>query len=607
MTDVQPATVHELALAAAASVQPSEPRATAQVRFDGGREFEAPVGTPLERYVRAAFRTASVPVVAAVANGRLRELTYTVEHDITALPVTMASEDGMRIYRRSLSFLMVAAAREMFPGAAVEVDHSVYSGGYYCRALGRPPFSREELQALEQRMRAIVADDRPIRKARVDLPEAVAMFEEQGDDDKVRLLRHRRKPYLVVYSLELSQATFRDYFHGYMVPSTGYLRWFSLRLADGGFILHFPRRQAPLTLQPGRDHARLFTAFREYGDWLSVLGIGNVGSLNETVRSGRLRELILVSEALHERRLSEIVAQIAGRPGVKVVLIAGPSASGKTIFSKRLSIQLLAHGIRPFPLAMDHYFLDRDRTPLDENGQPDYEALSALDLDLFNEQLKRLMAGEEVELPHYNFLTGRREPGGTARLRPDHLIIIEGIHGLNPALLPDVPAERAYRLYVSALTQLNLDRHNRVSTTDTRLIRRIVRDAASRGYSAEATLRRWESVRRGESRWIFPYQENSDAMFNTALVYELTVLRPLAEPLLLQVPPDTPEHVEAKRLLARLEWFLAAFESSSYSPSQAAFFADSVPDNSILREFITPDRSIFDAIDWNRIFLPVPA
>jgi uridine kinase len=349
---------------------------------------------------------------------------------------------------------------------------------------------------------------------------------------------------------------------------------------------------------PRGEHSRLFKAFRDYGAWLDVLGIGDVGWLNEAVQANRMREVILVSEALHEQRLAQIAAQIAERRAVCLALISGPSASGKTTFARRLSIQLLANGIRPFPLALDDYFVERQRTPRDEQGELDYEALSALDLALFNEHLVALTAGERVELPRYNFVTGHRERGDSVRLTPDTIIIVEGIHGLNPALAPGVPPERAYRIYVSALTQLNLDRHNRVSTTDTRLIRRIVRDAATRGYPAAATLRRWESVRRGESRWIYPYQENSDIMFNTALVYELSVLRPLAEPLLLQVPPDTPEHIEAKRLLARLEWFEPAF-------AQPEALAEAVPDNSILREFITPAHSIFDGIDWKRVFQPM--
>lgn len=582
-------------------VRSAAPRATAHLRLPDGREFEAPVGTPLEAYIRAAYPEPPVPIVAAVGDGRLRELTCAVTTDMTATPVTMASEDGMRIYRRSISFLMVAVARELFPEAQVQVDHSVYSGGYYCQVLGRPAFDERELAALEARMRELAQADLPIAKVRMALAEACEMFAVQGDDDKLRLLRHRRKDYLILYSLQLSGLCFRDYFHGYMLPSTGHLRWFALRAADGGFILQFPRRSAPTTLQPPVGHDRLFVAFREYGEWLDVLGIGDVGSLNAAVKAGRLRELILVSEALHEQRLSQIAAYIAARRTARLVLIAGPSASGKTTFSKRLSIQLLANGLRPFPLALDDYFVDRDRTPRDEQGELDYESLGAVDVELFNAHLLALMAGESLELPRYNFKTGRRERGETVRLSHDHVVIVEGIHGLNPALLAGIPAERAYRIYVSALTQLNLDRHNRVSTTDTRLIRRIVRDAATRGYPAQATLRRWESVRRGEARWIFPHQENSDVMFNTALVYELTALRPLAEPLLLQVPPDTPEHIEAKRLLAKLEWFEVEAEDGA-SP---ASYAEAVPDNSILREFVSPAKSIFDGIDWRRIFLPV--
>jgi uridine kinase len=587
------------------SVQPAEPRTTAQLCLPDGRNLEAPMGTALEAFMMAAYPDPPAPMVAAVVDGRLRELTFPVTHDAPVEPVSMATEDGMRIYRRSLSFLMVAVARELFPAAQVEVDHSVYSGGYYCRALGRPPFDEADLLALGKRMRQVVAANLPIAKARMGLAEASQMFAAQGDDDKVRLLHHRHKNYLVVYTLDLDGACFRDYFHGYMVPSTGYLRWFGLQPADGGFILQFPRRHAPVTLQPRAEHDRLFGAFREYGEWLDVLGIGNVGALNEAVAHDRIREVIMVSEALHEQRIGQIAAQIASRPDVRLALIAGPSASGKTTFARRLSIQLLANGLRPFPLTLDDYFMEREDTPRDENGELDYESLHALDVELFNAHLLALMAGETVELPRYNFRTGHREAGETVRLSPGHVIIVEGIHGLDPDLVPGIPPERAYRIYASALTQLNLDRHNRVSTTDTRLIRRIVRDAATRGYAAQDTLGRWESVRRGESRWIFPFQENSNVMFNTALVYELTVLRPLAEPLLLQVPPDTPEHIEAKRLLARLEWFEPAFASPGSGAGLAASIADAVPDNSILREFVTPTRSIYDGIDWNRIFLPV--
>jgi uridine kinase len=335
-------------------------------------------------------------------------------------------------------------------------------------------------------------------------------------------------------------------------------------------------------LQPIVDYPKLVTVFREYGEWMLLMGIRDVGRLNEVIAGNWARQVVLVAEALHEQRVARIAEWIASRQAdaeeaegkrVRLVLIAGPSSSGKTTFSRRLSIQLLANGLRPFALELDNYFVDREKTPRDHNGDYDFESLSALDVPLFNENLLRLLDGQEVTLPRYNFRTGLRETGPTVRLQPDHIVIVEGIHGLNPNLVPNIPPGVAYRIYVSALTQLNIDRYNLVPTTDTRLIRRIVRDAAYRGYSARQTIDRWGSVRRGEKRWIFPFQEHADVMFNSALVYELAVLKPFAEPLLLQVKPGTRAYVEAKRLLAFLEWF-------------EALAPDLVPDNSILREFV---------------------
>jgi uridine kinase len=366
----------------------------------------------------------------------------------------------------------------------------------------------------------------------------------------------------------------RDYFHGYMVPSTGYLSYFALHPWPPGFVLQYPRRHWPTELRPVRDYPQLTAIFREYGEWLRLIGVESVSELNEAIANDRIREIILVSEALHEQRIAQVADLIARyRDEVKVVLIAGPSAAGKTTFSKRLSVQLLAHGIRPFPLEMDNYFVDREKTPRDEYGNYDFEVLEALDLELFNQHLLELMDGKAVQLPRFDFKEGRRQPGETVQMGSDHIIIVEGIHGLNPGLVPSLPSESAFRIYLSALTQLNLDRHNRVPTTDTRLLRRLVRDATYRGYSAEDTLNRWESVRRGEKRHIFPYQEHADIMFNSALAYELAVLKPLAEPLLLQVEPSSPRRVEAKRLLTFLQWL------EPCAP-------DMIPDNSILREFI---------------------
>ena len=554
----------------APDIHPAEPRDTAQVWFDDGRVFEGPVGTPLEAFIEVAGSDPTAPTVAALINNELRELSYRVEGDIEVTPITMAVSDGFRIYRRSLAFLLVTAVHELYPGATVYVDHSLTFGGYFCQVQGREPFSAEELARVEAKMREIVATNEPILKTRVPLNDAIALFEARGDDDKVRLLNRRRKSYLTLYRLR----GFRDYFHGYMVPSTGYLSVFSLQAYPPGFILRFPRTNPPMQLQPMVDYPKLVSVFREYGEWMSLMGIHDVGCLNDVIASEKMREVVLVAEALHEQRLARIAEEIASRQGqVRLVLIAGPSSSGKTTFSKRLGIQLLANGLRPFSLELDNYFVDREKTPRDEQGQYDYESLAALDVPLFNSDLLRLHNGEEVTLPRYNFRTGLRETGDRVRLQPDHVIIVEGIHGLNPNLVPDIPPEVSYRIYVSALTQLNIDKHNRVPTTDTRMIRRIVRDASYRGYSAQQTIDRWGSVRRGEKRWIFPFQEHADVMFNSALLYELAVLKPFAAPLLLQVKQGTRAHVEAKRLMAFLEWF------EPLAPDQ-------VPDNSILREFV---------------------
>ncbi|MBN1139336.1 MAG: nucleoside kinase [Anaerolineae bacterium] len=552
------------------SIRPAQPRDTAQVWLNDGRIFEGPIGAPLEEFIGIAGSDPDAPTVAALVNNELRELTYRVEGDIEVAPITMAHSDGFRIYRRSLSFLLITAIHELFPQASVYVDHSLTFGGYFCEVRGREPFTNEELAQIEARMREIVDADEPILKERVPLNDAIALFQARGDEDKVRLQSRRRKDYLTLYQLR----GFCDYFHGYMVPSTGYLGVFSLLRYPPGFILRFPRSSPPMQLQAFIDARKLVNVFREYGEWLDLIGVPDVGTLNEAIAGARMREVVLVSEALHEQRIARIAAEITERQGrVRLALIAGPSSSGKTTFSKRLSIQLLANGLRPFPLEMDNYFVDRVKTPHDEQGRYDYESLGALDVSLFNEHLLRLLDGEAVTLPHYNFKTGLREVGPEVRLRPDHIILIEGIHGLNPALVPDVPSEFLYRIYVSALTQLNIDKHNRIPTTDTRLIRRTVRDAAQRGYSAYQTIERWEAVRNGEKRWIFPFQEHADVMFNSALVYELAVLKPLAEPLLLQVKPRTRPHLEAKRLLAFLDWF-------------EPLIPDLVPDNSILREFV---------------------
>ncbi len=550
-------------------VRPGKARESVQVSFPDGRIFEGPVGTPLEAFVLAARRPEEALPVSALVEGKLVELCWSVERDVSVKPITIATSDGSRIYQRSLTFLLVVAARELFPEATIVVDHSLTLSGLFCRITGRDPFTREELKQLERHMRQLVEADLPIIRQRLPLAEARAIFAQQGYTDKVRLLSFREKEYLTVYSLR----GVYDYFYGHMVPSTGYLQHFSLEPYPPGFILRFPRATRPDALPPFRDSPKLAAVFREYGDWLRFLGVDDVADLNQAIVEGRADEVILVAEAFHAQRIAEIAQEIASRPTIRLVLIAGPSSSGKTTFARRLGVQLLANGIRPLPLSLDDYFLPRDRTPLGEDGQPDYESLAAIDLELFNEQLLQLLEGEEVTLPRFDFRTGRREAGRSLRLRAGQLLLIEGLHGLNPELVPRIPPENVYRVYVSALTQLNLDRHNRVPTTDTRLLRRIVRDARDRGYGAKETIANWERVRRGEERHIFPFQENADAFFNSALVYELAVLRPLAEPLLRQIEPGSLEWVEARRLLAFLEWL---------RPCPA----DAVPGNSLLREFI---------------------
>ena len=545
-----------------------EPSPEVEIHLPDGRVIAGARGAPVGDFLELIADELPAPLMGAIVNDELHELTYPVRLEARVQPVTLGDSDGMRIYRRSLVFLLEVAFSELFPEGRLAVDHSVVSGGYFCRT--KPSLDAAALQRLEARMRELVEADLPIVRGEMPLDEAIAYFKAHDHGDKVRLLRHRTKDYLTVYRL----GDYLDYHHGYMVPSTGHLRWFGLVRAGHGFILRFPKRENPTELPPMTRPSKLLTTFQQYGDWLRRLGINNVGALNDAVENGRIREIVLVAEALHEQRIADIANQIAQRRDqVRVVLIAGPSSSGKTTFSKRLAVQLLTQGLSPFPLELDNYFVDREKTPRDEHGNYDFEHIDALDRERLAADVGRLLRGEEVQLPRYNFKEGRSEPGEVVQLAPDQLIIMEGIHGLDPRLLPGIPREQTFRIYASALTQLNLDCHNRVSTTDTRLIRRIVRDARDRGYTAEDTIGRWEAVRRGEKRWIFPFQEEADVMFNSALVYELAVLKPFAVPLLLQVPHHTPAHIEAKRLLSLLEWFV---------PLDASL----VPDDSLLREFV---------------------
>lgn len=545
-------------------------RTTIEIVLSDGRVFTGPRGASLGQLLKQLPEWSNPQITGAIVNDELRELTYPVEMDARVHPVTMADDDGARIYRRSVTFLLEAAFEELFPNLAMMLDHSVSAGGYYCEVIGGDPLGPDELELLEKRMKELVTKDLLFERQMVPIQEAIDYFQKKGFEDKVRLLKYRQKEYLVLYKL----GEHKDYHHGYMLPSTGFLKWFQLSQAGDGFILNFPRRNAPNEVVPPTSYPKLLSTFRQYGNWLQRLGIESVGALNDANASGNVREVILVSEALHELQIAEIAQHIADRSEeARIILIAGPSSSGKTTFSKRLAVQLLAHGFSPYPLEMDNYFVDREKTPKDEKGDYNYEALEAMDTHRLAKDLKRLIAGEEVQLPKYNFKIGKQEPGEVVKISPDHLIILEGIHGLDPRLLPDLPPSSTFKIYASCLTQLNLDRYNRISTTDTRLIRRIVRDARERGYSAQQTIQRWDSVTHGEKEYIFPYQENGDKLFNSALVYELSALKLMVEPLLRQVPYGTMEYIEAKRLLAMLEWFLPIDTSL-------------IPDNSLLREFI---------------------
>ncbi|MCB0194435.1 MAG: nucleoside kinase [Anaerolineae bacterium] len=551
-------------------IHPSQPRTTAQIRFSNGQVLEGPLNTTIEEFVKAAsFPPEPIPV-ACLVDGQLRELTYHADRDINVRVLTLADGDGMRVYRRSLAFLLVAATNELFPNAKITIDYGLNFGALYCEVEGRPPFTEDELKQIEAYMLKLVDENVPIIKERISVEEARRIFEETGAEDRLSLLKARRKSYLTTYTLK----GFRGYMHGYKVPSTGYLRIFALDTYYKGFVLRYPRTSLPDELQPRVDYPKLVKVFDEYGNWMRKLDIHSVGRLNDVVRTGDMLETILVAEALQEQRIAQIATHIASiGHRIKLVLISGPSSAGKTTFSKRLSIQLLAHGFQPIAIGLDDFIVNRSETPRDEEGDYDYESLYSLRLDLLNQTLLGLMRGESVVLPRYNFFSGRSEPGETIAITDEQIILIEGIHGMNPELVSALPAERIFRVYVSALTQLNLDRQNRVPTTDTRLVRRILRDAQHRGYTAKDTIMRWPKVRRGEYTWIFPYQENADIMFNSALVYELAVMKPMVEPLLRQIEPGKPEHIEANRLLSFLQWFEPC-------PS------DLVPTNSLLREFI---------------------
>ena len=510
-------------------------------------------------------------IVLVLENNKMRELFRKVKDGATVTFLTTGQIDGYNTYRRSATLLLLKAIYDVEGMEAVrgmKVEFSV-SEGYYVSSK-KMPVDQETLDRIEKRMKELVNENLPIEKHSIPVEEAIEHFAEHGMVDKARLFRFRRSSSVNVYLLD----NFEDYYYGYMVPSTGYLKYFKLIPYDEGFVLEFPPRKTPETFGPFKEQHKVFQTLKSSTKWGEILDVGTVGALNEQISAGNIGNIILAQEAIMEKELGNIAEQIAALPDKKLIMIAGPSSSGKTTFSHRLSIQLMAHGLKPHPIAVDNYFVERVDTPKDENGQYNFECLEAMDIELFNQQMSALLRGEEVYMPTFNFITGTKEyKGNSLKLGPEDVLVIEGIHCLNDALSYSLPAENKFKIYVSALTQMNIDEHNRIPTTDGRLLRRMVRDARTRGASAQKTISMWPSVRRGEDENIFPYQESADVVINSALIYELSVLKQYAEPLLFGIKPEEPEYLEAKRLLKFLNYF-------------QGIDSNMIPGNSILREFI---------------------
>ena len=510
-------------------------------------------------------------IVLVLENNKMRELFRKVKDGAAVTFLTTGQIDGYNTYRRSATLLLLKAIYDVEGMDAVRGMKVEFSAGegYYVSSR-KMPVNEETLARIENRMKELVGQNLPIEKRSIPVEEAIEHFTRHGMTDKARLFRFRRSSSVNVYLLD----GFEDYYYGYMVPSTGYLKYFKLIPYDEGFVLEFPPRKTPETFGHFREQPKVFQTLKNSTKWGEILNVGTVGALNEQISEGNVGNIILAQEAIMEKGLGDIAAEIASRPDKKLIMIAGPSSSGKTTFSHRLSIQLMAHGLKPHPIAVDNYFVERVNTPKDENGQYNFECLEAMDIELFNQQMSALLRGEKVFMPTFNFITGMKEyKGSSLKLGPEDVLVIEGIHCLNDALSYSLPAENKFKIYVSALTQMNIDEHNRIPTTDGRLIRRMVRDARTRGASAQKTISMWPSVRRGEDENIFPYQESADVVFNSALIYELAVLKQYAEPLLFGIRPEDSEYLEAKRLLKFLNYF-------------QGIDSNLIPGNSILREFI---------------------
>lgn len=541
------------------------------VTLENGTRTECPPDTPVEALLPARTDDQGRHYLGALVNNQVVSRVFRLEVDSHVRFLTFADPLGWRVYRSTASFLLAKAIRELFPDAHFSIEHSLGTGFYcYFEQAGVEGISDEQLATLEKRMRALVAMDLPIERRKVNYTDAIRRFETRGQTDKLNLLRYRNPPKVVIYTCE----DFTDLSQGPLAASTGAITHFGLIRHQPGFVIQFPDRSVPPRIPPLRQEPQLFQIFQEHKKWGRILNVSTVGRLNEIIAGKEISDFIRIAEALHEKKIAQIADHVYHhRDQIRWLLIAGPSSSGKTTFAKRLAVQLRVTGLQPVTISVDNYFVDRAHTPKDANGENDFEHIEAIDLALFNEHLSRLDRGEEVDLPTFNFQLGRQEfKGDKMKLAPNQLVILEGIHCLNPRLTEVLPRERKFRIYISALTQLSLDTNNRISTTDNRLVRRLVRDHQFRGHSAAVTMNMWPSVRRGEKTWIFPFQREADIAFNSALDYELAVLKPYVEPLLAEIKPDMPQYVEARRMQEFLSFFLN-------------IPVDLVPPTSLLREF----------------------
>lgn len=537
-----------------------------------GLGMEYAEGTLLSEVAEEYRKDFENDIILAMVDGKLTELSKKISHDCTLEFVTTSDTTGMATYVRGTIFLMLKAFKNVFEGDSIKgitVDHSL-GNALYCSFEADFKLTEEKLAAVKAEMKRLAEENLPIKKSSVKTAEARRLFAEHGMSDKEKLFKFRRVSNTNIYDLD----GFVDYFYGYMPATTGILKYFDLNIYGDGFLLLLPDKSDPKQVGEFEDRPQLFRTQFIANKWGHDIGIATVGDLNEAICKGNISDLILVQEAFQEKKIGEIAEAIRESGQKKFVMIAGPSSSGKTTFSHRLSIQLRTLGFKPHPIALDNYFCNREDTPKDEDGNYNFECLEAIDVKGFNEDMTNLLNGMEVEMPTFNFKTGRREyKGNTLKLGADDILVIEGIHGLNDKLSYTLPKASKFKVYISALTQLNIDEHNRMPTTDGRLIRRMVRDARTRGTSAAGTIAMWPSVRRGEEENIFPFQEGADFMFNSALVYELAVLKQFAEPLLFGIPEDAPEYLEAKRLLKFLDYFLGVS-------------SEEIPHNSIVREFV---------------------